>query len=111
VNPWAIANSGGTGFYAYGSPRAVYINSDQSTDRSSNLFPDIKAMCVLRLVDTGSGFATTNGVVVGMDRDYWTLNRGWQGEVMFCSLFAEPLPEDQRGQLLNYLFGLAGLAV
>ena len=110
VNPWAIGNSGGTGLYLYNSQARLYINANQESSRPGNLFPEIRQMCVLRLLHTGAGFTTANGVALGMDRDFWIYDRGFKGEVMFCGMLAEPLSEENRGKLLPYLLALAGVA-
>ncbi len=103
---WFTGQNGGPGLF-WGQP--VFINTDNSTDYQADLFPEIESPCVLRWTKSSGTFSTSAGVVLGMDRLNFALNRGWQGFVGEVLVFDAPLASGDRADLVDYLMDKWGI--
>lgn len=95
---WLTFNQGGTGIYTSGWE--IYINGNNSINRASNVFYEIKSPCILRAKIT-TGTASANDITLGRDRQIE--NRGWLGYIGELLTFSSELSSENRTQLLNYL--------
>lgn len=100
ANGWTTTNSGGTGFYFAGWE--AYLNGNESTDRASTLFAEIKSPCTLRIYRTAGSTTSSTGVVLGSDRGIGG-SRGWTGYIGEILVFSSALSTINRYQLTLYL--------
>jgi hypothetical protein len=82
------------------SGTSAYINGDNTTNRLTNVFPEIESPCLLRVVSTTQR-TTTSGVTVGRDRYLGV--RVWRGYIGEMIVFDAPLSSGDRGDLETYL--------
>lgn len=87
----------------------AYLNGNNATDVSNDLFPEIETPCLLRFVVPGSGWATTAGVTIGMDRALNSFDRGWNGYIAEVVVFSTALSSGDRGDLETHLMGKWGI--
>jgi hypothetical protein len=107
VDFWISGNNVGTGLQPGGPFNNAFINGG-STNRFSNVFPEIQSPCLLRIT-APSPVSTTAGVYFGVDRIYNYFSRSWSGNI--CELLAFPatLSSGGRSDLETYLMGKWGI--
>lgn len=91
----------------------VYINGDNSTNRSSDLFPEMQGGCLLRLTKStpftsGTEFVDTN-IILGNDRTYHDLNRGWRQYICEIVAVETALSPEDRLDLQSHLMTKWGI--
>jgi hypothetical protein len=107
VNPssnigWSTLSVAG----AYGGewvPWEYYINGDNASNRSANLFEEIKDTALLRIKAPSGATPAASNIILGTDRFYTNYGRGWRGYFCEVLLFSSPLSEKNREQLTDYL--------
>jgi hypothetical protein len=87
----------------------AYVNGNNSTNMNGDVFPEIESPSLWRFVVPSSGWATTAGLVVGMDRMFNSLNRGWNGYIAEVLVFSTALSSGDRGDLETYLMDKWGI--
>jgi hypothetical protein len=104
---WISGNNTGTGLQPGGPFNNAFINGG-STNRFSNVFPEIQSPCLLRIT-APSPVSTTAGVYFGVDRIYNYFSRSWSGNI--CELLAFPatLSSGGRSDLGTYLMDKWGI--
>lgn len=102
---WYITGSNGAEGLQVQAGTAAYINGG-STDRDSNLFPEMESPCLLR-VTTDALYSTTSGVVVGRDRYFGV--RVWRGLMGEMVVFSAPLSAGNRAALETHLMSKWGI--
>jgi hypothetical protein len=98
---WTTLN--GTGAYSSEwTPWEYYINGDETSDRATDLFDEIKDTTLLR-IKAPAGASAQSNIVIGTDRLYTEDGLGWRGYFCEILLFSSPLNAEQRKQLSDYL--------
>lgn len=98
----------GTGFYTTNFD-LFYLNGDNSTNRASNAFPDIKTLGLLRANKSTTGVVTdSGGLVIGCDRTYSDennsfINRGWMGYICEILILDTTVSPSTRIEIESYL--------
>lgn len=100
--------SGGTGMSTQRT-FSLYLNGNHSTDTKSDVIPEIQSPCLLRQVFDSSE-STASGISVGLDRNYNTLNRGWQGVICEVFAFTSALSAGDASDLATHLLDKWGIA-
>lgn len=111
-----VYNSGLDGWFTGGSSSDslfftatnVYINGNNTTNRNTDLFPEMQNGCLLRLT-AASPFATTE-LVLGTDRTFHDLNRSWKEFICEGLCFPTALGTDERTNIETYMMGKWGIA-
>jgi hypothetical protein len=95
-------NGSGTGFEGpYGLVDRVFVNGG-TTNRYTNIFPEIESPCILRAANNaGTATTTTDGFQIGMDRGNG--GRGWRGLIAEVICFSSVLSSEDRTNLQNWL--------
>jgi hypothetical protein len=106
VDGWCVGDALTTGLYL--PLVAVYLNGDNTTDRSSNLWPELGSVCLLRCL-ASSDLSTSSGVVLGTDNLFITPNRSWLGEICEFLPFSGALTSGDRTDLEDYLMTKWGI--
>ena len=105
---WYISgNASGTGMQVL-SGTTIYLNAENTTNRSGNVFTEISSPCLLR-VTSAITRSTTAGAAIGMDRYYTFLYRGWSGYIAEMLVFATQLSTDDREDVETYLMDKWGI--
>jgi hypothetical protein len=87
----------------------AYVDGNNSTNLNADVFPEIESPSLWRFVVPSSGWATTAGLVVGMDREFNSLNRGWNGYIAEVLVFSTALSSGDRANLETYLMDKWGI--
>jgi hypothetical protein len=73
-----------------------------TTNRYTNIFPEIESPCILRAANNaGTATTTTDGFQIGMDRGNG--GRGWRGLIAEVICFSSVLSSEDRTNLQNWL--------
>lgn len=87
----------------------VYLNGG-TTDKYSNVFPEIASPCILRMLDTrGPITGTTGGFQIGRDRN--NSNRGWRGLIAEVVCFSAALSSGDRAIVQETLAAKWGITL
>ena len=103
-------NGDGTGFEGpYGLFNRIFLNGG-TTNRFSNVFPEIGSPCIVRAAnDANTATTTTNGFQIGMDRS--NSGRGWRGLIAEVICFSSVLSSQDRTDLQNWLGAKWGITL
>ena len=87
---------------------AVYINENDGTNRTSDLWPELESTCLIRCRPSGALY-TSDGVVVGKYKSEALSNTSWRGRVCEMIAFQTELPSGDRADLQTYLVNKWGI--
>jgi hypothetical protein len=105
---WFTGGDGGSTALQSTGALDVYINGNNSTNRSSGMWPELGTVCLLRC-KAPTSYTTPDGVTVGMDRLYDFLNRGWYGYIAEIVVLPTELSLGDRTALETYLLDKWGI--
>jgi len=99
-----------TGFEGpFGLVDRVFLNGGTS-NRYSNIFPEIESPCILRAVNSaGAATTSTDGFQIGMDRGNG--GRGWRGLIAEVVCFSSVLGSTDRASVHSYLAAKWGITL
>lgn len=111
TGPWVAGLS--TYFYNSRYDSGYFLNGG-STDRQSNVFPELNSACLIRAVSS-QALTFTAGYQIGCDRNYYDAGtfgyRYWNGYICEIMAFATPLSSSDRTQLQGYLASKWGISL
>lgn len=87
----------------------AYVNGNNSTDLNGDVFPEIESPSLWRFVVPTSGWPTTSGVTIGMDRALNSFDRGWNGYIAEVVVFSTALSSGDRADLETHLMDKWGI--
>ena len=102
---WTTGNASDGGLF-FGNN--VYLNGDNATNRYLDMRPEMSSTCLFRFTPA-STLESTTGVVLGTDRIFASLGRGWNGHICEVIAFPSVLSSGDRADLETNLMNKWGI--